>query len=388
MRFIFVLSDSYLSLLEIEQYLRGRGIEFTGIASTDRFIILEIPDVKTKELVKLGGTFKIGKISGEGDSLSEVADNAEIGWLPEKLRWTVSYYSIPGNTEQFTTETEDFLAKKMKTAGAVKNRRIQQDISEEGVIEVSSKKLDSDILDIILANGGGKYYQGTTIKRLPFESFLERDLNRPFQDSTISMPPRLARVLVNLLSLSPGKKVLDPFCGTGTILMEASSLGMKVYGVDSNLGRINGTKNNLNWLADTKGISSENFGRRIKKGDARRLDGLEEESIDGIATEPILIPRLTKYPDRRWGNEMLERSRTTYLDSLSSMQRVLRPRGTISIVTPSIRIAGQQTITFDLRILAREVGLDVCDDLARFPLFPRQGRDSKVLRAVWLLRKD
>ena len=388
MRFIFVLSDGSLSLLEIEQYLRARGIQFTGTTSTDRFAILEIPSVKTKELFNLGGTFKIGKISSEGDRLTEVVAKADLGWLPAKLRWSVSYYSIPGIKEQFIKETEEIFAEKLKTGGAVKARRIQQDISEQGLIELSSKRLDNDVLDVILAKGGKKYYQGRTIKKIPSESFLERDLDRPFQESTISMPPRPARILVNLLSLPSGKKVLDPFCGTGTVLMEALTLGMKVFGVDSSLERINGTKENLNWLAHRKGLSSESFGRRIKKGDARRLVGINAESIDGIATEPILIPRLNKYPDLRSGYEMLERSRKIYLDSLMAMRRVLRERGTISIVTPYLRIAGQQSITFDFRNLVEEAGLRVSDELVRFPLYPHHTKEAKLLRAFWLLRKD
>jgi tRNA (guanine10-N2)-dimethyltransferase len=202
------------------------------------------------------------------------------------------------------------------------------------------------------------------------------------------MPPRLARILVNLLSLPSGKKVLDPFCGTGTILMEALTLGMSVSGVDSNLERIGGTKKNLYWLANMKGLSSESFGRRIKKGDARKLVGINEESIDGIATEPILIPRLTKYPDQRSGHEMIEKSRKIYLDSLVAMQRVLRQKGTISIVTPYLRIAGQQTITFNFRNLVGEAGLRVSDEFVRFPLFPRHAKEAKVLRAFWLLKKD
>ncbi|MEE8187018.1 MAG: DNA methyltransferase [Nitrososphaerales archaeon] len=388
MRFIFVLSDGSLSFLEIEQYLRGRGIQFTVTTSTDRFAILEIPSVKTKELLNLGGIFKVGEISTEGDRLTEVVANAEIGWLPSKLRWSVSYYSIPGIKDELIRETEGILAEKLKAGGAVRARRIQQDISEQGLIEVSSKRLDNDMFDVLLAKGGNKYYQGRTITNIPSDSFRERDLDRPFQESTISMPPRLARILVNLLSLPSGKKVLDPFCGTGTILMEALTLGMNVSGVDSNLERINGTKENLYWLANMKRLSSESFGRRIKKGDARKLAGINEESIDGIATEPILIPRLTKYPDQRSGHEMIEKSRKIYLDSLVAMQRVLRQKGTISIVTPYLRIAGQQTITFNFRNLVGEAGLRVSDEFVRFPLFPRHAKEAKVLRAFWLLKKD
>jgi tRNA (guanine10-N2)-dimethyltransferase len=54
---------------------------------------------------------------------------------------------------------------------------------------------------------------------------------RPFF-SPISLHPRYARTLVNLARVKRGQTVLDPFCGTGGILIEASMIGAKVLGSD------------------------------------------------------------------------------------------------------------------------------------------------------------
>jgi predicted RNA methylase len=53
---------------------------------------------------------------------------------------------------------------------------------------------------------------------------------KPFHTS-VSLPSRLARGLVNLL-LPSARSVLDPFCGTGSILLEAQALGLLTHGVD------------------------------------------------------------------------------------------------------------------------------------------------------------
>jgi hypothetical protein len=51
---------------------------------------------------------------------------------------------------------------------------------------------------------------------------------KPFHTS-VSLPSRLARGLVNLV-LPSACSVLDPFCGTGSILLEAQALGLQTTG--------------------------------------------------------------------------------------------------------------------------------------------------------------
>src|SRR3989442_2107188 len=52
-----------------------------------------------------------------------------------------------------------------------------------------------------------------------------------FHPST--MPPKLARCLVNLSEVRDGETFLDPFCGVGGIAIEASLLGCNVVGIDA-----------------------------------------------------------------------------------------------------------------------------------------------------------
>lgn len=46
--------------------------------------------------------------------------------------------------------------------------------------------------------------------------------------------PQLAKSLFNLARLEPGQKVLDPFCGSGTVLLEAYLNGLSGFGTDIN----------------------------------------------------------------------------------------------------------------------------------------------------------
>ena len=67
--------------------------------------------------------------------------------------------------------------------------------------------------------------------------------------------PRMARTLINLSCAEAGTTMLDPFCGTGGILIEAKMLGLHAVGSDFDPAMIRGSKENVKrsdlLLADT-----------------------------------------------------------------------------------------------------------------------------------------
>lgn len=63
------------------------------------------------------------------------------------------------------------------------------------------------------------------------------------QNFPISLHPRLARCLVNLLG--PVSKVTDPFCGAGGFLIEAGLMNKKFQGYDISQGMVDASKANL-----------------------------------------------------------------------------------------------------------------------------------------------
>lgn len=71
-----------------------------------------------------------------------------------------------------------------------------------------------------------------------------KNQERPFS-SPVSLDPVLARVMVNLSEVAPGDHLLDPFCGTGGILIEAGLCGIGVKGLDISEEMVVGTRENL-----------------------------------------------------------------------------------------------------------------------------------------------
>jgi tRNA (guanine10-N2)-dimethyltransferase len=90
--------------------------------------------------------------------------------------------------------------------------------------------------------------------------------------------PRFARLLVNLTGLSKGKKMLDPFCGTGGILFEARDIGLKVIGYDIEKDMVDKTKINLDFYGMNDDV-------KVYCKDAFDID----ENFDAIVTEFLLV---------------------------------------------------------------------------------------------------
>ncbi|HSQ48525.1 MAG TPA: RsmD family RNA methyltransferase, partial [Candidatus Deferrimicrobiaceae bacterium] len=88
-------------------------------------------------------------------------------------------------------------------------------------------------------------------------------------------PSKMARSMVNLAQAKAESVLLDPFCGTGTSLIEATFIGCRAVGVDAQKRMIRGTKKNLAHF----GISAEG----LIWADSRKLP---LKKVDAIVTDP------------------------------------------------------------------------------------------------------
>ncbi|HKW75867.1 MAG TPA: DNA methyltransferase, partial [Terriglobales bacterium] len=65
----------------------------------------------------------------------------------------------------------------------------------------------------------------------------------------LSYPPHLVRGYLNKFAIRPGQVVLDPFCGTGTTLVECKKLGIKSIGIEANPMPCFATAVKVDWSA-------------------------------------------------------------------------------------------------------------------------------------------
>jgi len=140
---------------------------------------------------------------------------------------------------------------------------------------------------------------------------------RPFFSPGVILP-KVARALVNLSGIEENELFLDPFCGTGGLLIEAGMIGARVVGLDVQEQMVRGTAENLNFYGLTGALMV---------GDAAKT-ALKDNCIDAIATDmpygrSSLIVRAGFTPS-------LER---LFPIALAEIHRLLKPDGKAVIVS-------------------------------------------------------
>ena len=112
-----------------------------------------------------------------------------------------------------------------------------------------------------------------------FFGFSKKNIERKRPTKTKKYPHeldwKLTRVMINLTGLKKGQTLCDPFCGTGTTLLESESMGINAIGIDFDQKMCEISKENLK----NNGYKSE-----ILKSDFQELVKISEK-FDGIVTD-------------------------------------------------------------------------------------------------------
>jgi tRNA (guanine10-N2)-dimethyltransferase len=141
-----------------------------------------------------------------------------------------------------------------------------------GRVGVDIHSPESDIRVVV----SGSAHIGRVISSVDRPSYESRKNNNlPFK-YPVSLHPKYARALVNLTEVPRGGTVLDPFCGTGALLAEASLAGLKAVGSDMSEKMVKGARLNL-----------EHVGARAELHvcDVGSVESIAGD-VDGIVTDP------------------------------------------------------------------------------------------------------
>ncbi len=94
----------------------------------------------------------------------------------------------------------------------------------------------------------------------------------------LSFPPHLVRHYVERFDLVPGSVVLDPFCGTGTTLVECRKLGLNAIGVESNPLAAFASNVKTDWSPDPARFTAHARGIARRTALKLRNGGVPEDS--------------------------------------------------------------------------------------------------------------
>ena len=364
--YVFIPGKNWkLSLAELIAFLEARNAKFTIHRISKEFFIITTNDIaSTLAIADYGGTIKIGSTAESfATQTVEKAFLKRNKQAQEQLRrriassnlvtemlkaptaktvFGVSVYCSADSLRPVAHRIQRFVGSTIKQELAVHGRKSgfmgfshTREQPQLSAVEVLKKNLVENKAEILFCIGKKQTATATTAAvHNPFE-FQKRDVGKPCQRKIFAMPPRLARIMVNLASCTRGKLLLDPFCGVGTILQEGLLAGARGVGVDINPWCVKATLTNLEWLE--KEYSLEGADYSVVQGDACRLTGKLGEEVDCIATEPDLGPALREVPTVAYAEKIVAELEPLYCGFLKEAYGLLREGGRLVLVAPWVR---------------------------------------------------
>lgn len=235
------------------------------------------------DLHRLGGTIKWGEVFAELDRVdySQLADFLE-SVRPEsgKLDFGVSCAGL----QRLNLKTVLIGLKKELAARGVAARFVNKNFENLSSAQVEKQGLLARGVELLLVGSDSKILAAVTRQVQPYDSYRARDYEKSARDARVGMlPPKLAQILVNLAAGDqPNLKIYDPFCGTGTVLVEAALLGHAIAGSDISPEMVAAARQNL---------AAGSFAGEATEHDARRPLRIQ---ADAVATEGYLGPRFSR----------------------------------------------------------------------------------------------
>jgi len=356
-KYFFVFGrDIELSFIELLSYFDFKKINFKINENFGNVLIVELPQLNFSKIIKdLGGVVKIGEIINDFSSLYNGNEN--------KIRYGVSVYGGKNNIKK---DLKNYFKNEGLKAFFKKPKR-------DGILS-PSEIIKGDVIEILVYDD---YIAKTIAVFDPFE-YEKRDLGRPKKDFIRMSSIRLSKILVNLSQTR--KKLLDPFCGYGTLLQEGLLNGLSVVGCDKDFGAIKCCEKNLEWLKKRFTVKSYKLFNCNVRDLSKYVRG-----VDGVATEPYLGPYLKKKPTIEQAKKWIDDLTGLYSDLLKELSKILVEGNRVAIIVPRFRTFNNKVVEMDFSRLVEGNKFRVCKfDGVKMPVIYLH----KILeREIWVLEK-
>lgn len=361
--YIFVLGrNASLSVAEVKAVLKNQKISYQEVLETKEVLLVDSLNLDPLVLNKiLGGTVKIGVVCGVSTQ-EELKNTLNVKFLTEKIfsqtekkiQFGISIYD-GGDlrmVESIYSELDDVYrdVKRELSGNGYSVRFAFQKERDLSSVTVSKNKLIQKGAEVMLIPTKEAVIIGKTLCVQEFEEFSKRDYGRPVRDMKSGvMPPKLARIMINLAQVSQSDTLLDPFCGSGTMLQEAYILGYKrILGRDVSAKAVSDSKENIHWLLDYHEDKTTEID--IQKADVKVLSQALKYKVHAIVAEPYLGPTLHKEPSRPEFEKIRAELERLYIGAFSEFHKILEQDGVVVFILPVFQRSRQKV---HLDILSR-----------------------------------
>ena len=395
MKYFFILgNNNALSIAELASVISLKNPQLLAVD----FLLSEIEgEINPEKLIKqLGGTIKIGilrTILEKNHSQSELTESLiKIASDKQKKSETGKFnfgFSVYGDGAFNKKDVGIKIKNHFNTQGLSSRFVISKEKTLSSVVITQNKILKRGI-ELVGIKKDSQVFLGETLAIQDFKDLSRRDFGRPARDDLSGMlPPKLAMIMINLAGLNDSNNtILDPFCGSGTIINEASLMGYKnIIASDISKKAVDNTYTNFSWLKDLYKL--ENIKLKLAVKSALTLSKfVKADSVDAIITEPFLGPQRGMLNFKQIISEL----ETLYSGAIAEFKMVIKKGAKVIMIWPSFY--GQRAISpnYDGFILKNLIP----QNLDNNPLLKKSNRGTliysrpgqKVFREIIILEKE
>lgn len=236
-KLFFLLSGEHETLpaSELKAILEAEDYAFKPLEKLDQTLRLEA-ELDCIEAIKRRAAFT--RICGL-ELFSCEAETSKI----VKATHSISLNEVLDNGESFVVRIKRVKNYASKIDGMALERKLGELILKEKTkAKVNLKNPDKTFIGILTDE---KFIFGVKLAEIAPKPFVERrPKKKPFFHPS-AMAAKLARCMVNLAKPKTGELLFDPFCGTGSMLIEAALIGCRVLGLDIQRRMVRGSLKNL-----------------------------------------------------------------------------------------------------------------------------------------------
>jgi tRNA G10 N-methylase Trm11 len=215
---------------------------------------IALVDTKTQaDISKLGGSIKVANlikqsIRGLKDIEHIIAEEIVKENPSSKFNFGLSYYG----SGKLNLSAIGVRIKKSLQKQQIKPRLVLPNNGTElNAASIKHNKLTTKGAEFIIIQASNGLALARTTGYQDIDSYSKRDYEKPCRDRKVGMlPPKLSQIMINFSEPEPDDTIVDPFCGSGGLLMEASLMGYKSAGSDLSEEMIQCSKTNSEWFAE------------------------------------------------------------------------------------------------------------------------------------------
>ncbi len=345
MEYLIILGrNPELSLEELRAVCRRESITIHSLVRESNVAYFAI-DKKLEDAVidSLGGTIAWGEVIASG-KISAVEKKLESISLYDGVESNITFMLTGAEKSETKDAMRDYFKQRFRSEKLrASEKHGRETIQMQDEADVPSLRA-VDCAFVLYEQEDTLYVAKLSVFDDPKKTEA-RDMQKPIRRESLAIAPRLAKILINLSEVRAGEALMDPFCGIGVILSEATRQKIRVIGIDKDARAIQGAKQNLKWAQ----IPEARY--RLIVGDSTKV---AMPFANGLATEPHLGETLRKIPTPTIAQKMILDYEKLLFEVLKNAKK--KVSGNIVVTGPYIRTM-KSRMSPNFEHIAERIGL-------------------------------